>query len=279
MIGAPVGQLHVFRDVVQRSDEWYDQRRGIVTASVVGKLLTNRLRTAIEFTCPSCGAAENAPCKSRSRPGQQNKTVHPERSAYAVAERGNAPRVVEPATGDEARGLVALLAAERITGHTDLTAVSFDMLRGEEQEPYAVAEYVKHVAPVQACGFMVRTWGACSLGCSPDGLVGDDGVIEVKSRIGKRHVMDVVAGVVPPEHMAQCQASLFVSGREWLDYVSYSPGMALWPVRVLPDPAWFDAIRGSVETFERDVEAIVAAYLAATWDLPVTERPAEDMVI
>jgi hypothetical protein len=221
--------LETFPDVVQRSDEWYDQRRGLVTASVVGLLITAK--------------------------------------TLAVA------------NNDSSRGLVAMLAAERITGHTDLTGMSWDMVRGIEDEPRAVAAYSEHHAPVTSCGFMVRRWGRCALGYSPDGLVADDGLIEVKSRKGKKQVETVVAGQVPPENVAQCQAALFVSGRQWLDYVSYSGGMHLWTVRVTPNPRWFNAITAAVEACEDAIAATVTAYREAVEGLPLTERPVEDMVI
>ena len=116
-------------------------------------------------------------------------------------------------------------------------------------------------------------------GADHDGLVGDDGLIEVKCRRGKAQVETILAGEVPAENMAQLQAGLFVSGRAWLDYVSYAGGMHLWTTRVTPDPAWFDAIRAAVEAFEAAVFATVDAYLTAVEGLPLTERPLTDMVI
>lgn len=222
-------RLQTFPDHVQGSDEWYDQRRGMITASVIGQLITTK--------------------------------------------------TLAPANNDTSRGLTALLAAERITGHTDPTFVSDDMLRGIDDEPRAVTAYREHIAPVTTFGFMVRSWGQCELGYSPDGLVGEDGLVEVKSRRSKKHVQTVLAGEVPAENMAQCQAGLFVSGRHWLDYVSFCGGMHLWTVRVTPDPRWFDAIAAAVEQFENTAAEMVAAYNAAVEGLPLTERTPEDVVI
>jgi hypothetical protein len=224
---AAPGRLTTFPDVVQRSDAWYDQRRGLITASVVGSLITPK----------TLGLADNS----------------------------------------SSRGLVALLAAERLTGVTDLTYESYDMVRGMEDEPYAVAAYGEHHAPVTACGFMVRAWGRCRLGYSPDGLVAGEGLIEVKSRNQKLQVQAVVAGVVPAEHVAQCQAALFVSGRPWLDFVSFSAGMHLPPpVRVEPSPRWFAAIAAAVEAAEAEIELTTDAYLRAVEGRPLTERRADD---
>lgn len=225
------GTLSVYSEVVQRTDEWYQQRAGIMTASAVHGLLTGK--------------------------------------TLAVAQN------------DTSRGLVAAAAAERITGYVEPTYPSFDMQRGIDEEPLAVDAYAEHRGvEVQACGFMVRVWDGCRLGYSPDGLVGDDGLIEIKSRRGKKQVETVVSGQVPAENMAQLQCGLFVSGRAWLDYVSYAAGMHLWTVRVEPDERWFEAIAAAVEEFEAAVTRTVDAYNAAVVGLPLTERPLElEMVV
>jgi hypothetical protein len=127
---------------------------------------------------------------------------------------------------------------------------------------------------------MVRTEDNWKLGYSPDGLVGDDGLIEVKSRRPKKHLTTILSGEVPPENMAQLQAGLLVSGREWIDYISYCGGMPLWVKRVLPDPKWFDAITDAVITFEDTAAEMVTAYETATAGMPTTERVIElEMVI
>ena len=80
--------------------------------------------------------------------------------------------------------------------------------------------------------------------------------------------------------MAQLQTGLLVSGREWVDYVSYSGGMPLWVQRVTPDRAWFDAILAAVQAFEEAAASMAARYLAAVQGLPMTERTPElEMVV
>lgn len=217
--------LHILPDLIQGSDEWHDQRRGMVTASAVGKLIT--------------------------------------------------AKTLKPASNDESRGLTALLTAERITGWTDPTYMSDDMLRGVEDEPRAVEVYSEHYAPVRTVGFMVRDDWGFNLGYSPDGLVGDDGLVEVKSRRQKIHLTTVLADEVPSSCMAQLQCGLLVSGRAWIEYLSYSGGMHLWRKRVLPDHRWFDAIIAAVEQFEANSAEMVAAYNALTDGMPMTQRVVE----
>ena len=189
------------------------------------------------------------------------------------------PKTLAVADNDTSRGLIALLAAERITGYTDPHYVNDDMLRGIDDEPRAVEAYSKHFAPATTDGFMVRSWGRCQLGYSPNGLVGDDGLIEVKSRRAKKQLQTVLSGEAPAENMAQLQAGLFVSGRRWIDYVSFSGGMSLWVRRVTPRAEWFGAIVAAVEAFEDAATEMVAAYHAAVEGLPLTERPVTEMVI
>jgi hypothetical protein len=220
-----------FPDVEQGSDAWLEQRRGIITASVVGQLVT--------------------------------------------------PKTKQIAANDKTRAIVAQLVAERITGYTDPTYISDDMLRGAEDEARArdlYAEVYKH--PVREVGFILRREDTWQLGYSPDGLVDGEGLIEVKAPRAKGHLSTILAGEVPAEHMAQCQAGLLVTGREWLDFISYSGGMPMWHKRVFPDPVWQEAIVAAAEQFETTAAEMVAEYAALTEGLPPTKRLVyQDMVI
>lgn len=174
------------------------------------------------------------------------------------------------------RGLTAALTAERITGVGDPSFISDDMWRGMEDEPWAREVYAEHLAPVAEVGLMFRDFDGFRLGYSPDGLVGDDGLIEVKSRTQKRHMLTILTDRVPAENMAQLQCGLLVSGRAWIDYVSYCGGMHLWTKRVTPDPTWFAAITLATETCEANIGTMRRAYLDATADMPPTERVDRD---
>jgi hypothetical protein len=213
--------LHVFNDVVQGTEEWFAQRRGQMTASVVGKLLT-----------PTLKVADN----------------------------------------DTARGITATLAAERIAGWTEDAYANADMQRGTDSEPYARDEYSGLYQQAVECGFLLRVEDDWSLGYSPDGLVGDDGLVEIKSPRAKTHVLTTLADRVPGHYMAQCQAGLLVSGRAWIDWVSYCGGLPLYVKRVHPDPDWFDAITNACMTFETNAAALVNDYLGRVEGQPATER-------
>jgi hypothetical protein len=99
------------------------------------------------------------------------------------------------------------MAAQRISGYVEPQYISDAMLRGQEDEILARDEYSKHYAPVQQCGFVTNnTWGF-TIGCSPDGLVGDDGLIEIKSRCQKYQVETICSNAMPDDFMLQVQAS------------------------------------------------------------------------
>jgi hypothetical protein len=268
--------LTVHPNLIQGSDDWLDQRRGMVTASQVGQLLTVRKLGAAEFACPSCGTGPFDPCVSK-RDSSPIKTMHPER---VEAARAADESVIEPAVSDYSRNLTLLLASERITGWTEPTYVSDDMLRGIDDEPRARDKYGTCYSPVAEVGLMVEdSWGF-QIGYSPDGLVGDDGLIEVKSRRPKTHLATILADEVPDANMAQLQCGLLVSGRKWIDYVDWCGGMPMYVKRVYPQQDWFDAIIAAVDQFEQTVTEMIARYSRTTADMHSTERHIElEMVI
>lgn len=267
--------IRYYPDIEQGSDEWLAARCGLVTASSVGKLLSHRKPGALDYDCDECGATTGDPCVSMAKrkgddPPAPIKAPHGARVELAKARQDDAAWIITPASGDDAAGLTLLLAAERITGRVDSVFISHDMYRGKEDEPLARDFYTKHYAPVTEMGFITSEIDGHLLGYSPDGMVGDRGLIEVKSRLQKRHVGTVLNGEVPIENMAQIQCGLLVTGREWCDYVSYSAGMEFWTKRVYPDPVWTDAILAALNVFEENAAQIVAQYRTATAGLPVT---------
>jgi hypothetical protein len=212
----------VFDTLEQGSDEWLAARCGILTASVIGQLIT--------------------------------------------------PKTIKPAANDYSRALTAHLVAERITGYVEPIHTSYDMERGTMDEPYARDIYSERYAPVTECGFIIHEGNGIRLGYSPDGLVGTDGLIEIKSRRQKKHLATILDGAVPLENMAQIQCGLLVSGRSWCDYVSYCGGMPLWTCRVTPDPRWHETIITAAETFEDTAAEMINRYHAATKGQPNTKR-------
>ena len=219
--------LHEYPNIDQGTPEWHDIRRGLVTASTVGKLIT-----------PTLKVADN----------------------------------------DVSRGVTATLTAERITGYTEPSFMNDDMMRGVLHESIAREAYAEHNGvTVNEVGFLIRDDWGFKLGASPDGLIGEDGGLEIKCPRAKAHIRTIVAGQVPAHYMAQVQASLLVSGRKWWDFVSFCAGLPLWTKRVHPDPKWQSVIVDAVAAFEKNAEQLTADYLARAADLPATEPIDNDL--
>lgn len=268
--------LHIFDGIEQRSPEWYAARCGIVTASAVGKLLTVGARGAIDYACPDCEAPVNGPCISRTKKVPTPiQTFHKARSDVAASWAKDLPPIIEVADNDTSRGVIGSLVAERITGIVEPTFTNDDMWRGIEHEPYARDIYSGHYQQAVEVGFMRFDGDGWRLGYSPDGLVADEGLVEIKCPRAKGHVSTILADRVPPFYMAQLQAGLLVSGRKWIDFVSFCAGLPLFVKRVLPDPAWFEAITAACIQFEKTAAEMVVAYEQATTDMPATERVPE----
>ena len=172
---------------------------------------------------------------------------------------------------ETATGLMHTLIAERITGRVEPIQESRAMQRGTLDEPYTRAIYAEHYAPVTEVGFIVNDDHGFKMGYSPDGLVGDDGLIEIKSRSQRIQLQTVLRDEAPTGNMAQMQMGMLVTGRKWCDYISYSGGMALYVKRVYPDPEWFAVIIEAVSAFEKMATEVISKYLEAAANRPATE--------
>lgn len=116
------------------------------------------------------------------------------------------------------------IVGERLTGKLMESYFNRDMQRGHEQEPYARMAYEAMTGNiVQETGFIKHPF--LMAGCSPDGLIDDIGGVEIKSVLPTVQIETIERGGYPFEHAAQIQGSLWVTGREWWDFVSYSPDM------------------------------------------------------
>lgn len=96
------------------------------------------------------------------------------------------------------------------------------------------------------------------IGCSPDTLVGEDGLLEIKTKLPHLQIDAVLAGVLPPEHVAQVQGQLLVTGRQWCDFRSYWPGLPQLRVRVYRDMAYLSTLNQELQRFIAELDALVA---------------------
>ncbi|MHA7227870.1 YqaJ viral recombinase family protein [Glutamicibacter soli] len=264
--------IKIYKELEQGSDEWLQARAGLVTASTIGLLISTRTLGAIEYDCPECDGLAGGACQSKPNKDGETRDLKAMHTARAEVAREKDKQVLVPAFGDTAMSLTKALTAERITGHVEPSPTSRAMERGTLDEPFAREHYAEHYAPVTEIGFMTRTFKGFTLGYSPDGLVGEDGLIEIKSRSQKKQLEAFLTDEVPAENMAQLQTGLLVKNAAWIDYVSYCGGMPLFVKRVYPDPAWQKVIIQAAGRFESLATNMASAYLEKTAGLPLTER-------
>lgn len=182
------------------------------------------------------------------------------------------PKRQKKCKGDAVRLLQYELLAQRITGYVEPSYVSDAMLRGTTDEEDAIALYSERIAPVERMGLIKNDSFGFTLGYSPDGLVGDDGLVEVKSHCHRIQVKSILAGkIAADEHMMQLQAGLLVSDREWIDFVSYSPGLPLQVVRVMPDVGLMLRMEEAAREFEEEMQCLLAEFEFATRGMIKTE--------
>jgi hypothetical protein len=123
------------------------------------------------------------------------------------------------AFGDPAKDYALQIALERATGRKAEFSFSNDhMERGHEQEPVARMLYEdENFVEVTNGGF----FDCGEYGDSPDGLVGEDGVVEIKSVIAKTHYATIRRGSFDPSYRWQLVGHLDCTGRDWVDFISY----------------------------------------------------------
>lgn len=146
------------------------------------------------------------------------------------------------------------LAGEIITEEPMDSFKSADMERGQVMEEEARDHYsfMNNVEP-ERVGFIVNG----QKGCSPDALLGEDGILEIKT--AKPHILAefMLKDEFPPGHKAQCQGALWVAQREWIDIAVYWPKMPLFVKRATRDEAYIAKLAGEVERFNAELATIV----------------------
>jgi predicted phage-related endonuclease len=164
------------------------------------------------------------------------------------------------------------LLAQRITGIVDVGFVSDDMLRGQDDEITAREIYSKEFSSVEQVGFITEVINGVRIGYSPDGLVGEDGLVEIKSRRDKYQIETIIADEVPQEYMLQIQTGLLVTGRKWLDFISYASGLPLFVKRVFPCEKYFEKIKLAIDEFETELLEYWSDYDTKQQTMIKTER-------
>ena len=177
---------------------------------------------------------------------------------------------LKAAKNDKARAIIHQLVADNVTDFIEPNYSTFAMMRGHEEEIEACCLYSEKYSEIKECGFITNDKWGFTLGYSPDGLVNDDGLVEVKSRMSKHQAKTIISNEVPDEYMMQLQTGLLVSERKWIDFISYSGGMPMFVKRVLPDPEIQTAIIEATSIAYEQVNDMLKQYNENSKDLHPT---------
>ena len=168
-----------------------------------------------------------------------------------------APTTWKVRTGEGPQTFLCEKIAELYCGIPQDQSGSWAMMQGTVGEDEARGWYEFETGnTVKPGGFV--TDDAWKYGASPDGLIGDDGGLELKRPQPATHAKWLLAGVLPSDHAAQVQGCLFVTGRKWWDFVSYCRNLPPLVVRVEPDPKAQAAIGEALTLFLARMDGAIA---------------------
>jgi putative phage-type endonuclease len=152
-----------------------------------------------------------------------------------------------------AKKYIAEMVAERLTGRSKPFYTNEHMERGNFLEPEAreAYEFITDLEVVET-GFILHD--SEEFGCSPDGLVANDGGLEIKCPSDGVHAGYLIDGKVPTKYYQQVQGCMWVTGRDWWDFMSYHPEMPHLLVRMERNEEFIEAMATEVN---KAVEIIV----------------------
>lgn len=175
---------------------------------------------------------------------QGSEEWHALRAGLPTASQFHA--ILAKGEGKTRRKYMMRLLGERLTGQVAEGFSNKHTERGHAMEPdarYAYAYF--YDADPKPVGFIRNG----DKGCSPDSLLGNDGLLEIKTKLPELQCEVLLADKCPPEHYAQVQGQLWVAEREWCDFASYWPGLPLFVKRVHRDEEYIKNLDKAVTIF------------------------------
>ena len=187
---------------------------------------------------------------------QRTNEWHAARLAKVTASRVS--EVIAKGKGATRESYMADLIVERLTGQRVGGFTTAHMEWGTEQEPHARAAYSARTGElVEEVGFIDHP-RIVNSGASPDGLVGDEGLVEFKCPATSTHLDTLLAGEVPAKYLPQMQWQMACTGRKWCDFASYDPRLPehlrMFVKRVERDDAYIKMLETEVTKFLAELE-------------------------
>lgn len=195
---------------------------------------------------------------------------------------------MEYSAGEKEKNHLFNIAAQRVTKYVEPTFQSNIMMNAHTAESDARITYSDHYAYADECGFITNDKWGFTLGYSPDGLVGDDGLIECKMRGQKYQFETIINNKMPDDYLIQVQGGLLISERKWCDFISYNGGdkylggMPMFTHRIYADEIVQNAIVKAAQIFHERLDAMLKIYEDRLNDKEIrlikTERSIEEEI-
>lgn len=159
------------------------------------------------------------------------------------------------------RNYRAELICELLTGQSQDSYCSPEMQRGTELEPFARAAYeIRKGVMVDQTGFVMHPT-VKRAGASPDGLVGEDGLLEIKCPKTATHIDYLLNGTVPSDYQPQMLWQMACTGRQWCDFLSYDPrlpeALQIFLVRLMRDNDRIAEMEKAVVQFNQEIDEVI----------------------
>lgn len=173
----------------------------------------------------------------------------------------------KPQKGKALNRTMIELLVERLTGEIEDRYINAAMQWGIDNEPNAIAAYENITSRfVVGCGLIPHPTISMS-GASPDGLIDDDGLIEVKCPNRDTHTNTILTQQVPDEYMPQITWQLACTGRKWCDFVSYDPrfseDLQTVIIRVMRDDVDIEALESEVAACNARLNQVIDKLMAS----------------
>ena len=155
--------------------------------------------------------------------------------------------------------LLMNMLVERMSDVVQDNYVTPAMQWGIDHQAEAIAEYEVETGTIVAPeAFVIHP--KIELGATPDGFVGNDGLLEVKCPTSTTHLQWIMDGDVPEQHMPQMAVQALCTGRAWVDFMSYDPRMPPKQRKFIrrwhPDISYLDNIKGAAERFLKELDEL-----------------------
>ena len=166
-------------------------------------------------------------------------------------------KVLAKGHGKTRKSYMIQLAAERLTGLAQESYSNAAMEWGTEHEADARITYeIVNDVSVLLAGFVELS---DEIGTSPDGLVDDEGLLEIKCPNSTTHIETIMSNKVPSQYIPQIQGGMWVAERQWCDFVSFDPRVAAVPclcLRVARDQKYIDNLEKEVNVFVAELKGL-----------------------